>query len=117
MIIAFLLINNNKYDRIVLSDDFDEKINKSEDKPAILLKKLKGLLSVAKRKNGKSIPIIYICTDKKMVKHLWAVLVLIITIYSLAFFLHFQFLVNDEYLFPKLQQVAAGSYFLLHGQF
>ena len=56
---------NNDYDRIVISDNFDEKVNNSSDKEAILLKKLKGLLSVAKRKNGKSIPVIFICKNNK----------------------------------------------------
>ena len=61
---------NNDYDRIIISDNVDEKINNSEDKEAILLKKLKGLLSVAKRKNGKSIPIIFICKSSKIAKSL-----------------------------------------------
>ena len=61
---------NNDYDRIVISDDFDEKINKVDDKEAILLKKLKGLLSVAKRKNGKSIPVIFICKNSKIANSL-----------------------------------------------
>ena len=60
------LQKNNDYDRIVISDDFDDKINESENKQAILLKKLKGLLSVAIGKNGKHIPIIFLSKSSKM---------------------------------------------------
>ena len=45
---------NGDYDRIIISEDFDEKINKSENKQAILLRKLKGLLSVAIGKKWKT---------------------------------------------------------------
>ena len=61
---------NNDYDRIVISDNFDGKIDKAENKEAILLKKLKGLLSVAKRKNGKRIPVIFICKNSKIANSL-----------------------------------------------
>ena len=41
------LQQNNNYDRIVISDDIDEKINKSENKSKLILAKLKSIRSVA----------------------------------------------------------------------
>ena len=61
---------NNDYDRIIISEDFDQKINNSDKKEAILLKKIKGLLSVAKGKRGKSIPVIFLGKNDKLVKYL-----------------------------------------------
>ena len=61
---------NNNYDRIVISENFDPKINSSDKKEAILLKKIKGLLSIAKGKRGKNIPIIFLGKNDGLVKYL-----------------------------------------------
>ena len=64
------LQQNNNYDRIVISDDIDEKINKSENKSKLILAKLKSIRSVA-LKNNKQIPIIFLSNNKKMNKYLY----------------------------------------------
>ena len=61
---------NNNYDRIVISENFDSKINNSDKKEAILLKRIKGLLSIAKGKKGKNIPIIFLGKNDGLVKYL-----------------------------------------------
>ena len=61
---------NNNYDRIVISENFDSKINNSDKKEAILLKRIKGLLSIAKGKRGKNIPIIFLGKNDGLVKYL-----------------------------------------------
>ena len=62
------LQENNDYDRIIVSDDFDKRVNQSDEKEAILFKKLKGLLSVAKGKNGKEIPVIFLANNRRIAK-------------------------------------------------
>ena len=64
------LQQNNNYDRIVISDDIDEKINKSENKNKLILTKLKSIRSVA-LKDDKQIPIIFFSDNNKLTNYLY----------------------------------------------
>ena len=64
------LQQNNNYDRIIISDDIDSKINKSENKMKLILSKLKSIRDIAV-KNDKKIPIIFLGNNKKMAKYLY----------------------------------------------
>ena len=64
------LQQNNNYDRIVISDDIDEKINKSENKSKLILTKLKSIRSVA-LKDDKQIPIIFFSDNNKLTNYLY----------------------------------------------
>ena len=64
------LQQNNNYDRIIISDDIDSKINKSENKNKLILAKLKSIRTVA-QKNNKQIPIIFLGDNKKLTKYLY----------------------------------------------
>ena len=65
------LQQNNSYDRIVISDNIDEKINKSENKNKLILSRLNSIRKAAINKNNKSIPIIFISNNDKIKKHLF----------------------------------------------
>ena len=65
------LQQNNSYDRIVISDDIDEKINKSENKSKLILSRLNSIRKAAINKNNKSIPIIFISNNDKIKKQLF----------------------------------------------
>ena len=65
------LQQNNSYDRIVISDDIDEKINKSENKNKLILSRLNSIRKAAINKNNKSIPIIFISNNDKIKKQLF----------------------------------------------
>ena len=64
------LQQNNNYDRIVIGDDIDEKINKSENKSKLILTKLKSIRSVA-LKDDKQIPIIFFTDNNKLTNYLY----------------------------------------------
>ena len=65
------LQQNNSYDRIVISDNIDEKINKSENKNKLILSRLNSIRKAAINKNNKSIPIIFISNNDKIKKQLF----------------------------------------------
>ena len=65
------LQENHDYDRIIISHDFDARINKSENKKENILKKLTEVVSIAKNKSGRKIPIIYISNNKAMLNSLY----------------------------------------------
>ena len=64
------LQQNNNYDRIIIGDDIDQKINKSENKSKLILTKLKSIKSRA-LKNEKQIPIIFLSDNNKITKYLY----------------------------------------------
>ena len=60
------LQQNNDYDRIVISEDINQKLKNSENGEGAILKKLKHIVEAS----GDNTSIIYICDNKAMIKKL-----------------------------------------------
>ena len=65
------LQQNNSYDRIIVSDDVDEKINRSEKKSKIILERIKTICQITKKNGKKRAPIIMVCKNDKMLGNLY----------------------------------------------